>query len=228
MRIGIGLLLACVVASSANAATGGPNRRSCAVPMVATAAAAPQMLGTSATPIRAERFSASWAHANEDASSLPALQGLIRPAYGLCPAEQLEYVQAAVHRQIHWGSDATQWGRHDYWASAAETLARGAGDEEDVAVLKMQALRALGFSANDLFITLGRDTIGGPLVVLAARVGGRYFILDENGGRPWNVDERRAEFQPSISFGSANIWVHTRDAPVGAAPPRASIFAASR
>lgn len=177
-------------------------------------------------PIRAGRFAASWAQATQDASASPQLARLIAPARPLCPAQQLAYVQAAVQRQIRWRSDTTQWGRHDYWASAAQTLATGVGDEEDVAIVKMQALQALGFDRRDLFITLGRDSVGGPLIVLLARIGSEHFILDHNGGAPWRADQRRTEFEPSISFGWHSAWVHAR--PALAATAASSRLAARR
>jgi predicted transglutaminase-like cysteine proteinase len=155
------------------------------------------------------------------------MQQFVAPARNLCRDQQLSYVQAAARRQIRWRSDTTQWGRHDYWASAAQTLASGFGDEEDVAIVKMQALRALGFNREDLFITLGRDSVGGPIVVLVAKLGSQYFVLDQNGGKPWRVDERRSEFDPSISFGLDRVWVHMRRS-YGSAAAASTALAARR
>ena len=94
----------------------------------------------------------------------------------------------------------------------AETLARGAGDMEDRAILKMQALLALGFSPGDLFLTLARDRVDGPIVVLTARVGGHYFILDDSDGTPFDSEQRRFELQPAMSFGMAGAWLHMQAA----------------
>jgi predicted transglutaminase-like cysteine proteinase len=132
---------------------------------------------------------------------------LIAPARGLSLEQQIFYVQAAVHRQIRWRSDATEWGYHDYWASAAETLQHGYGDEEDRAIVKMQALRALGVSSRDLFLTMGRDRVGGPIIVLLVRTGNRYYVLDDTGGTPYTSD-RRPEFTPSLTFGYGGFWIH--------------------
>ena len=129
----------------------------------------------------------------------------------------MAYVQSRVTNNIRWVSDATEWGQHDYWASASETLAHGAGDMEDRAIVKMQALRALGFAPSDLFLTLARDRVGGPITVLMARLGGRYFVLDDTGGRPFPVETARFEFQPVISFGFNGAWVHTPAAGAAAA-----------
>jgi predicted transglutaminase-like cysteine proteinase len=168
------------------------------------------MLGTSTISIRAERFNGSWANAMQDATHNPLLLQMIAPARGMGPLQQMQFVQSRVYNAIHWMSDATLWGQHDYWASANQTLQKRAGDMEDRAIVKMQALRALGFNPNDLWLTLARDVVGGPITVLTVRLGGRYYILDDNDGPPFLVDSRRREFQPVMSFGWGGAWVHTR------------------
>ena len=170
----------------------------------------PNMLGTATVSIRAARFSGSWANAMQDASHNPALLQMIAPARGMQPIQQIAFVQSRVSNSIRWMSDATQWGQHDYWASANQTLQTGAGDMEDRAIVKMQALRALGFNNSDLWLTLARDVVGGPITVLTVRVGGRYYILDDTSGTPFLADSRRKEFQPILSFGWTGAWVHTR------------------
>ena len=168
----------------------------------------PDMLGTRAVPITAERFADYLKRAREDASSSPLLQRLIVPARRLPPLQKIAFVQRAVTANIRWISDATQWGQHSYWASALQTLSKGAGDTEDRAIVKMQALRALGFNNSDLFLTLARDRVGGPMTVLTVRTGGRYYIVDDTGGPPYQAEERRFEFEPIMSFGMYGAWVH--------------------
>lgn len=227
MRIAAGLFIASVL--SAPALAGNPQSSTasqCAAPVSSNPNAQPEILGTAPMTIRAGRFAADWARAARDASASPLMARLVAPARSLCREQQLAFIQGAVHRQIRWRSDATQWGHHDYWASASDTLASGVGDEEDVAIVKLQALRSLGFDPRNLFLTFGRDTVGGPLVVLVARLGTQYYILDHNGGKPWNANERRTEFEPSISFGPDRTWVHTRRALAAGAASTA--FAARR
>lgn len=171
------------------------------------------MLGLTAQPIRAARFSASARQAFTDASASPLMQRLIAPARAMNRLQQMAYVQSRVTSNIRWVSDATEWGQHDYWASAAQTLAHGAGDEEDRAIVKLQALRALGFNQSDLFLTLARDRVGGPITVLLARLNGRYWVLDDTGGTPFPVEGRRFEFQPVLTFGANGSWVYARAQP---------------
>jgi predicted transglutaminase-like cysteine proteinase len=199
-----GALMIGAAAIASTAAAAAP----AAAGLSSLATAAPDMLGTHAVQIRAERFSASLKRAREDASKSPLLQRLVAPARNFSPFQKVAFVQAAVTSSIRWTSDATLWGQHDYWASASQTLARGAGDAKNRAIVKLQALRALGFNNSELFLTLARDRVGGPITVLTVRSGGRYYIVDDTGGPPFPVEARRFEFQPLMSFGMYNSWVH--------------------
>ena len=114
-----------------------------------------------------------------------------------------------VTRNVRWISDATEWGQHDYWASAAETLQHGAGDMEDRAIVKMQALKSLGFSTRDLYLTVGRDKVGGQIIVLLVQLDGRFYILDDLGGAPIAADLRRG-IEPMVTHGLNNSWIHGR------------------
>lgn len=168
----------------------------------------PNLFGTTALRISAKRFWSEWERARRDASASPELRQLIAPARALSRRQQIAFVQSAVDHRIKWRSDATEWGRHDYWASAAETLRHGYGDMEDRAIVKMQALRALGVPTNDLYLTLGRDRVSGPQTVLIVRDGRTYYVLDDTGGTPY-TPERRPEFQPVLTFGYGASWVHS-------------------
>jgi predicted transglutaminase-like cysteine proteinase len=221
---GTAILAICAPAQSAGTVAAGTSSLAAQPIRYLTSTPGPNILGTLAEPIRAERFAASLSRAFADASTLPAMQRLIAPARMLNRFQQIAYVQRAVAQDIRWESDATQWGQHDYWASASETLARGAGDMEDRAIVKMQALRALGFSPSDLFLTLARDRVGGPITVLMARVGGHFLVLDDTGGTPFPVEQRKFELQPLLSFGWGGAWVHVRPQTVASITPAANGF----
>lgn len=181
----------------------------------------PELFGTVALPASAERYHQGWERARRDASGEPRMRLLIEPARKFSRERQIAYVQAEVHRRVRWMSDATEWGQHDYWASAAETLERGAGDIEDRAIVKMQALKGLGFPPRDLFLTIGRDAVGGPATVLIVRLGGRHYMLDDSGGAPV-ATEQRAEFQPMVTLGHGGSWVHGRRVN-GGAPAKVAV-----
>lgn len=205
-----GIGLAGCVALLSGVARAADATLSAAAPIIVRAVAPsnpPQMFGTVTLPIKPQQYYEDWERARRDDSSDPRMRLLIAPARGLNPDQQIYFVQKAVGRLVRWRSDATEWGYHDYWASAAETLQHGYGDDEDRAIVKMQALRALGFSTHDLYLTMGHDVVGGPVTVLIVRFSGRYYVLDDTGGPPFTSD-RRPEFRPILTFGYGGFWIH--------------------
>jgi predicted transglutaminase-like cysteine proteinase len=182
--------------------------------------APPNISGTVTLRVKPLRYIDDWERARRDDSSDPRMQALIAPARGLNRQQQILYIQSAVFQRVHWRSDATEWGYHDYWASAAETLQHGYGDEEDRAIVKMQALRALGFPTRDLYLTMGNDRVGGQITVLIVRLGQRYFMLDDTSGAPFTT-EHRPEFTPMLTFGYGGFWIHGYPHVPGAPRPRA-------
>ncbi len=209
--LGAAGLAGCVALLASNASAADMTTSASSRPIIVTGRAhsvAPDLFGTVTLPMRSDRYSGQWERARLDASYHPAMRQLIAPAHALSHREQIFYIQSAVPRRIRWMSDATEWGRHDYWASARETLEHGAGDDEDRAILKMQALRALGFPANDLYLTIGKQKIGGPAIaVLLARIGGEVFVLDDWSGPPIPV-ARKQDFEPILSFSGTSSWLH--------------------
>jgi predicted transglutaminase-like cysteine proteinase len=222
-----GLALAIVLPASGARAQGAEAAAAAVLPTsIAKPAVAPVLAGTIAVPIPARRFWDNWERARRDASALPQMQRLVAPALRMSRAGQIAYVQAAVTRAIKWRSDTTQWGRHDYWASAEETLRSGYGDMEDRAIVKMQALRALGTPTSDLYLTLARDTVAGPETVLIVRDGRYYYVLDDTGGTPYRPEQRK-EFQPVLTFGYGASWVHQPVARQSATAAAAGVGAGS-
>src|SRR5688572_21998477 len=91
--------LALILPTPASAA-GAPQRSVAQAPIYVTGKAAPNMLGTTAVSIRADRFSGSLAQALQDASGSAALQRLVAPARRMMPLQQIVFVQSRVHNSI--------------------------------------------------------------------------------------------------------------------------------
>ena len=51
----------------------------------------------------------------------------------------------------------------------AKRWSGGAGDSEDIAIVKMQALKLAGWNPRDLYISIGREKGVGAHIVLLAR-----------------------------------------------------------
>lgn len=196
------LLFPCTPALSAPAAEAPAD-------VVVTAQVRPNLFGTVAIPGPAGRWGDKWHRIRTDEGSDPSLKALVAPARGLARLAQLRHVQAAVDRRIGWRSDGTQYGARIYWASASETLASGLGDDDDRAILKYQALRALGFPAQDYYLMMGRDRVRGDYVMLVARADGRWWLLEEQGDVPVPAEGRQG-FEPMASFGASRTFIHGR------------------
>ena len=195
-----------LIGTSAAAATDGTNHPS---DLVVTAQVRPDLFGTIALPGPVGRWSAAWRKVSAEAGVSPALAAMIAPASGRDRLSQLQFVQAAVDARIGWRSDGTQYGARTYWANASETLSSGLGDDDDHAILKYQALRALGYPRGDVYLMMGRDSVRGEMVMLVARAAGRWWLLEEQGDRAIPA-ERRAGFEPMASFGAGQTFVHGR------------------
>ncbi|MCZ7658603.1 MAG: transglutaminase-like cysteine peptidase [Xanthobacteraceae bacterium] len=109
---------------------------------------------------------------------------IVRAAAERSGRARLEYVNGALNAAIAYTTDFAQHGVADRWSAPLEALASGRGDCEDYAIAKYVALREAGVAAADLRIVLLRDTASREdHAVLAAREGGRWYVLDNRGAR---------------------------------------------
>jgi len=132
---------------------------------------------------------------------------LAQVASGLDPVAKLQLVQREVNQRVRWMHDLDNMGVADFWANAGETLRRGTGDSEDIAIAKMQVLKAAGFSPKDLYISIGRHNVRGAHVLLIARAAGSFFVLDDtlqNIATP----AQHGRFTPVMTLGQGASWIH--------------------
>lgn len=176
---------------------------------VVTAPVRPNLFGTVVIPGPLGRWAGPLQRVMTEPGTHPVLAGFIAPARGLSRTGQIAYLQAAVDKRIGWRSDTTQYGARTYWATAAQTLAAGLGDDDDRAILKYQALRALGVPASEVYLMMGRDRTRGDYMLVAVRASGRWWLLEEQGDRPVAADSRTG-FEPAASFGAGRAWIHGR------------------
>jgi predicted transglutaminase-like cysteine proteinase len=85
----------------------------------------------------------------------------------------LEKFNHKFNSWINYQSDASTFGRSDYW-----TVAEMAGDCEDIALAKRNALIAAGWPAAALWLAIGRDATGDAHVVLIVRSDRGDVVLD--------------------------------------------------
>jgi predicted transglutaminase-like cysteine proteinase len=137
----------------------------------------------------------------------PLVMSLAFAAAGLDPVAKLQMVQREVNQRVRWMHDLDNMGVADFWANAGETLHRGTGDSEDIAIAKMQVLKAAGFSPRDLYISIGRHNVRGAHVLLLARAAGSFYVLDDtlqNIATP----AQHARFTPVMTLGQGSSWIH--------------------
>ena len=123
------------------------------------------------------------------------------------PVARLALVQSEVARKVRWRRDLETYRVSDYWAQAGETLNRGEGDSEDIAILKMQILKAAGIPARDIYLSVGRDKERGSDTMLLVRVGSQFYALDDREARPVLANGRR-QFTPIFTLGKNSAWIH--------------------
>jgi predicted transglutaminase-like cysteine proteinase len=134
------------------------------------------------------------------------MASLVVAARGAPKIEQLRLVNASLNERIRYQPDNRLSG--DHWSTVRETLGRSAGDCEDFAIAKLQALEALGVPEGDLFMTIGHE--GSPDIVhavLVARVGREFLVLDNRTNR-LIPQEQFSGFYPIITFGARSSWLH--------------------
>lgn len=147
-------------------------------------------------------------------------QDLHNAAIGKDPMRQLDMVNRYFNG-IRYGADTAIYGASDYWASPAEFIARGFGDCEDYSIAKYTALRALGWSADNLFIVVARDiqkAIGHA--VLAAKIEDRWYFLD-NLAMTIRTPAEVPYYQPIYALNETQLMIYERSWPTREAVRRA-------
>jgi predicted transglutaminase-like cysteine proteinase len=201
-----------VVASvlAAIPAFGGTAAAMPSAPVYAFVPVSPNVFGTVALNAGMTAYDVRWRRVTSADQSDARIAEIAAACAGLGTLQKLARVQAEVNRRIVWRTDLDGYGIADYWANAAETLNKGVGDSEDIAVVKIQALKAAGFNSRDLYLSVGRDKSRGADVLLLARADGKFYVLDDRVARPLTPEEH-ARFVPIITLGQGRAWLHGRN-----------------
>ena len=173
--------------------------------------ASPDILGTVALGAGVTAYGARWRRVSAADEQDPRVKALATAALasGSDPMACLAAVHAEVGRRVRWKRDLDTYHVSDYWAQAGETLTRGEGDSEDIAILKMQILKAAGFSPRDIYLRVGRDSSRGADTLLLVLVGDDFYALDDRSPVPLRATEGM-RFKPVITLGRNAAWIHGR------------------
>jgi predicted transglutaminase-like cysteine proteinase len=135
-------------------------------------------------------------------------RGVVEAAKALTPEQALERINSWVNGRLTYTSDEKVYGQEDRWAGAEESLRRGRGDCEDFALTKLQLLKAAGFPASDLYLSVVFDQVRrAEHAVVVARVGGGYRALDLGTDRVLDAG-KRLDFRPIFTYGAGGPWTH--------------------
>jgi predicted transglutaminase-like cysteine proteinase len=127
--------------------------------------------------------------------------------------EKMAIVNATVNTMLRYRSDKSTYGRLDYWATPQEILARGTGDCEDFAILKMTSLIRAGVPARSLSLVVLRDNGRGVFhAVLALSTSSGSYILD-NTLENVPLDGDLSDYQPLYSLSTDRAWIHGSRSP---------------
>lgn len=166
-------------------------------------------LGTIAIPVDHTRFDARWNRVRR-AAPVPLMQAELRRAgvtRDLDEREILSRVNRSVNHAVAYVDDDRNYGESDFWATASETIARGRGDCEDLAILKMQMLRVAGIDDDRMKLVLLRDlALGADHALLLVRSPGGWLALDNMTDRLYGAGV--GDMRPILSFSGARRWVH--------------------
>lgn len=181
-------------------------------------------LGTRAIPVRRTRFDDRWDQVRRapSATLMRAQLGHAQASIALGERELLQRVNQWVNRRIAYVNDDRNYGSRDHWATADQTLARGKGDCEDFAILKMHMLRAAGVDTSKMKLVLLRDLAANAdhaFLLVDTREG--KLVLDNMTDRVYD-DGEAASVRPVLSFSENRRWVHAYR---GAAPASPDLIA---
>ncbi len=178
-------------------------------PLILARPASPDVFGTVALKAGVTLYDARFRRVAAADARDPLVERLAAGAAGLDPIAKLKMIQDEVNRRVRWSHDLDNMGVADFWANAGETLRRGTGDSEDIAIVKMQALKAAGFNPKDLYISIGRHSTRGAHILLLARTASGFFALDDSV-RGLLPAGHYGRFTPIMTIGQGMSWIHGR------------------
>lgn len=133
-----------------------------------------------------------------------------RKSAKVAEVELLTQVNTVMNR-LRFVDDSKHWGREDYWATPAESVASNGGDCEDYSIAKYYMLKELGVPISRLRLTYVNAARQGPHMVLAyyPRPDAEPLVLD-NLDPAVKPASQRPDLVPVYSFNDEEVWIETR------------------
>lgn len=165
-------------------------------------------LGSKRLPISRTSFDASWNRVRREALPRGTAAAFIGGGAEAPSVGAVAAINQWANQKIRYVEDQALYGRADYWASAGATLGRRAGDCEDIAIVKMQVLAAMGVARSDMYLTIARDLVrNADHAVLVVKLGDRHWLLDNATDRLLDAADSH-DYRPIMSFNNGRKWLH--------------------
>lgn len=167
-----------------------------------------EFLASKRLTVQHTAFDADWDRVRNRALPRRMTAKLTRDSRGLSGAARLAAVNAWTHAHVRYSEDKALYGKADYWANASTTLRKGAGDCEDIAIVKMQMLAAMGVSRSDMYLTIARDLArNADHAMLVVKMGDRNWLLDNATDEVLDAS-LSYDYRPIFSYSGSQKWLH--------------------
>ena len=118
----------------------------------------------------------------------------------------LEQLNLWANTHIQFKSEAG-----DNWQSLGESMTRGAGDCEDIAIAKYYILKSLGVPEEDLFLVVGKDQVArGDHAMLLVHLGNENYVLDNFISSVLPAEQFLAAVLPEFAFSGSSSWLFAK------------------
>ncbi len=186
-------------------------------PATLAAVPAPRFLASVGVPVAHTRYDDRWRDVAEAGLSFDCASFVLDRTGPPASREELAAFNRLVNGIVSYVEDAGP----DAWAPAADTLRTGRGDCEDIAILKLQLLLAVGLPEDAAYFTLVRDTMRQrDHAVLVVRLDGHGWALDSIDDALLDADREAPAYQAVMAFSGAGKWLLG-----SASPPYRSVMA---
>jgi predicted transglutaminase-like cysteine proteinase len=139
---------------------------------------------------------------------------LVRKVSALDGEERLQAANEGINALLPYANDEDVYGVGDYWATLQESMARGRGDCEDIAIAKMWLLNAAGVDLSNMRLVVLKDTLRNlDHAVLSVVEDGHQYVLDNTAWKVGRADWMRG-YRPIYALSAQQSWIYGMRTPV--------------
>lgn len=181
-----------------------PDAGTSGVPEVVPPPPPPRFLASVGVPLQHTPYDQRWQAVQQSGLSYECASFVLDRTIPLGSFEDLADFNRQINGRVRYAEDSGS----DAWAEAADTLWSGQGDCEDIAILKLQLLIAVGVPEDDIYFTLVRDGLRRrDHAVAVVRLGGRSWVLDSLDDALRDADQAVPAYQAVMAFSGERKWL---------------------